>query len=250
MKMGKYKEWKEYFQAKNKYSQNIPYCFYDLAGKYLPENKDAIIIDIGCGRSCEFENHLNLWDIYKHIILLDGNKDTIAKLIQYKYNYKRQFTVLEYIAPGRIPLDDKSVDYIYCSHMIEHLYFMDVYNLLKEFDRVLKSRGILVIRSAMLWFAFYETFDHIKPYPPLIFIQYLCGSDVDSPSYKMISNNYEVKELVYRYNTHLNNDNRLGSSNKIIDFLIQGTGCISRIFRIRKYKQTGYTIILRKNDEK
>ncbi len=240
--MKRFKKWKEYFETKNKYSQNHPYCFYDLAGKYLPENKNAVIIDVGCGKSCMFEDYLNLWERYKYLLLLEMNKNTINE-VKLKHT---NTTIIEYSAPNIIPRPDKSVDYIYCSHMIEHLYFMDAYKLLEEFNRILKPNGILVIRSELSWFAFYETFDHIKPYPPLVFIQYLCKSDVDSPSFKPISKDFEVKELAYRYHTFLSNNNRLGSSIKLIDFIIQGAGRISRLFRIRKYRQTGYTIILRK----
>ena len=98
---------------KKKYSKNRPYCFYDLAEKYLPENKEAVIIDVGCGGYCKFEDYLELWDKYKTLILLDGNEDTVNTLKR-KYN-----NVIRYTAPNGIPLEDNCVDFIYCSHMIE-----------------------------------------------------------------------------------------------------------------------------------
>lgn len=237
--MGKYKEWKKYFKEKNNNVQSDPHCFYDLEGKYLPENKSAIIIDVGCGKSCLFEVYHNLWD--RNLILLEGNQNTVDKL---RLSHDK---VIHYKAPEKIPLGNKSVDFIYCSHMIEHLYFRDVYNLLKEFDRVLKLGGILVIRSPMPWFGFYGTFDHIKPYPPLTFTQYLCDIEYDSPSYSPISKYYEIKEIAYRYGSFTSNqDNRLGSSIKLFDFLIHGIGYIIRKFGIKRYRQTGYTAILEK----
>ena len=241
--MGKYKEWKEYFKEKNNNIQGDPFCFYDLEGRYLPEDKNAVILDVGCGRSCSFEEYHELWIRYNNITLLDGNYDTVNHLV-IKYGDKAK--VERYIAPDKLPFNDKSVDFIYCSHMIEHLYFKDTFNLIKEFDRVLKPYGILIIRSPMPWFGFYETFDHIKPYPPLTFTQYLCDLEVDSPSYTPISKKYEIKEKKYRYGSFSSNTNRIGSSNKLIDFLILGIGIILRIFSIKRYRQTGYTIILKK----
>ena len=247
--MGKYKDWKEYFNEKNKYKQDDPHCFYDLEGKYLPEDENAMIIDVGCGKICEFENYHNLWTKYKHLYILDGNKDTIKKL---KDRLGYALKVELYNAPAPLHgFGDKSVDFIYCSHIVEHLNFKDVYKLLQEFDRVLKLGGILVIRSPMPWFGFYETFDHIKPYPPLTFTQYLCGLENDSPSYRPISKYYEIKEIAYRYNSFTSNqENKLGSSVILFDFLIQGINRISRKFGIKKYRQTGYTIILKKNNKK
>lgn len=42
-----------------------------------------------------------------------------------------------------IPLGDRSVDYVYCSHFLEHLYRHEVVQLLKECARVLKPGGMI-----------------------------------------------------------------------------------------------------------
>ena len=42
---------------------------------------------------------------------------------------------------GRIPFDDNSFDFIYCSHFLEHLSIKDVSNFLTECSRVLKNNG-------------------------------------------------------------------------------------------------------------
>lgn len=240
--MGKYKIWKEYFKEKTNNIQEDPHCFYDLEGNYLPKDKKAVIIDVGCGKTCLFENYHNLWKEYKNLILLEINVDTIVKIIA----EHKDCNIIQYEAPNTIPLENESVDFIYCSHMIEHLPFMDVYKLLKEFDKILKPNGILVIRSPMAWFGFYDTFDHIKPYPPSTFIQYLCGLETGSFSYKPISIYYKIKEITYRYSSFSSFQDKLGSSIKIIDFLIQGTYSFMRKLGFKRYKQTGYTVILKK----
>ena len=40
-----------------------------------------------------------------------------------------------------IPLDDETVDFIYCSHFVEHLTHKDVIKLLKDCYRILKPGG-------------------------------------------------------------------------------------------------------------
>lgn len=236
----KYKEWNKTFEMKKKYSGNFPFCFYDLAGKYLPKDENAVIIDIGCG-NCRFENYLNLWDKYKHLIVLDGNPITLNELRQ---NYGDIIT-LRYIAPDRIPFDNESIDYIFCSHLIEHLDFKELYELFKEFDRILKVDGILVVSTPMMWVGFYGTFDHVKPYHSHIFKNYFYSKD-KNPSYQPISRKYKLEELVYRYHSFVDIHNTTGSSIKGFDFLIQASKYILRAIGIRKYTQTGYTIILRK----
>ncbi|GEM_PF-1020257 len=44
---------------------------------------------------------------------------------------------------GELPLADNSIELVYCSHVIEHIWNNDVRHLLREVCRVLKSGGIL-----------------------------------------------------------------------------------------------------------
>ena len=240
----KYKDWNKVFQIRKKYSSIFPFCFYDLAEKYLPKDKKAVIIDIGCG-SCKFEDYLNLWQ-YKNLTVLDGNLQTINELKE-KYVVHN---IIEYIAPNRLPFENESVDYVFCSHLIEHFNFKELYKLFKEFDRVLKNNGILVVNTPLMWVGFYRTFDHVKPYPSLIFDVYFCGLKSGNSSYKPISKNYEIKELVYRYNTSVDISSKFGSNVKIFDFIIQSFRYVCKGFGIKKYIRTGYTIILRKENGK
>lgn len=82
---------------------------------------------------------------------------------------KFKYTIL-YKAPNRLPFEKSSVDYIFCSHLIEHLYYNEFYQLLKEIDRVLKKNGIFVVISPLLGKKFYNNLSHIKPYNPGIFL--------------------------------------------------------------------------------
>ncbi len=44
-----------------------------------------------------------------------------------------------------IPLDDKSVEYIYSSHLLEHIPFRELIIFLKECKRVLKDEGVFSV---------------------------------------------------------------------------------------------------------
>jgi len=44
---------------------------------------------------------------------------------------------------GRLPDEDKSVDYIYCSHVLEHFEKEDALKILSECKRVLKNNGCI-----------------------------------------------------------------------------------------------------------
>lgn len=240
----KYKDWNEAFQMKRKYSKNLPFCFYDLARKYLPKDEKAVIIDIGCG-ACKFEDYLDLWE-YENLIVLDGNSQRIDEL-KGKYIYHK---IVEYIAPNRLPFENESINYIFCGHLIEHFDFKELYKLFKEFDRILKNDGILVVSTPLMWIGFYGTFDHVKPYSPSIFKVYFCGLESGDSSYELISKSYKIEELVYRYHTLVDIHNKLGSTIKIFDFMIQSFKYIFRRLGIKKYTRSGYTIILRKENGK
>ncbi len=47
---------------------------------------------------------------------------------------------------GELPYDNSTVDKIYSSHMIEHVALSDFKKMLKEWHRVLKRGGILMLR--------------------------------------------------------------------------------------------------------
>ena len=46
---------------------------------------------------------------------------------------------------GKLPNKDKSVDYIYCSHVLEHFEKYEAVNILKECRRILKDKGLIRI---------------------------------------------------------------------------------------------------------
>lgn len=239
-KMNILERWKESYKNRQRYSQNRPYCYYDLVSEYLPESSSAKILDIGCG-DAKFENYLNLSDKYTYIYLLDGYIETVKNL-RGKYKYAMLYKV-----PDVLPFEDETIDFIYCSHLIEHLCSTkDVYKLFKEIDRVLSNDKILVFRSPVLHKFFYGTFTHEKVYDPMIFLPYFCGKMTTNMALPPISDNYTILEQIYRYDTSINLDEGIGSHIRIIDFFAQFIKLIFKRVLFKTYTRTGYTIIMKK----
>jgi len=142
------------------------------------------IIDVGCG-----EGRFISQDVHT-IIGIDWNPESV------KHCKLKGFKVIQ----GDIrvlPFEDGSICGIHCSHVIEHFLPSDVHKILTEFDRVLCDKGILIIRSPLLWSEFYSDLTHVRPYTPTAIIQYLTHST--QTTLRHISGDYEIVRLKWRY---------------------------------------------------
>ncbi|MCK5285788.1 MAG: class I SAM-dependent methyltransferase [Candidatus Pacebacteria bacterium] len=237
----KAKNFVQRIKERNRYATNRREPFYDLAGKYLPKDKDKIVIDIGSGYGF-FADYLKLRDKFKNTVLLDADPEVVGK-IKNSINYK---------APDKLPFENNSVAYIHCSHLIEHLETKDFFILLREMDRVLAQDGVLILSAPLLDYMFYEGLAHIRPYGPEGIIHYMCKKDekekkktIAGADGGFVSDKYVVEDLVYRYVKNLG-DSELGSRFLIISI---GVAIIKKIFSklgFYKYSKNGFTLILRK----
>jgi SAM-dependent methyltransferase len=98
----------------------------------------------------------------------------------------------------KLPFKDNAFDGIHCSHIIEHLNPNRAYKMLSEINRVLKPDGILVIRSPLMDTNFYNTFDHVRPYPPETLIRMLKEDDTEQFTYSKLGD-YRKIGLHYRW---------------------------------------------------
>jgi ubiquinone/menaquinone biosynthesis C-methylase UbiE len=228
--------WRESYQTRKDYCTKDRRPFYDVAGKYLPDDAEQIIVDIGAGEG-GFAEYLKLSDRFRNLYLLDANSLTIECLKGKLSN------VILYKAPEPLPFEDGTVSYVHCSHIVEHLYYSELYSFLKEIDRVLNKGGILVITTPLLWGYFYKDLSHVKPYYPSVFINYLCRQSKQR-STEAISANYVIAEQVYRYTTECFEE--WGSEYLFIDFVIQFSKKVLNKLGIKKYTKNGYTLVLRK----
>ena len=74
---------------------------------------------------------------------------------------------------GQLPFADKEFEAIHCRNVIEHLEVDEAHQLLKEGARVLKKGGIFILASEVVTEKFWDTFGHVKPYPPAAVIKLL-----------------------------------------------------------------------------
>lgn len=235
----KLREKRHTFQERERYATRRRAPFYALAGEYLPPEHDAIVVDIGCGYA-DFATQLNLFERYPNLALLDGNQTTVEKLERARL----------YRVPDKLPFSDGSVAYIHCSHLIEHLYYDELYRFLHEIDRALAPGGILVVSAPLLWKRFFHNLTHVSPYGPEAFINYLARGNRDEhatadPAAGVISYSYCVERLVYRYRREPL-FSEVGARFFLLDFCIWGIGRLLQVLGIQRYVQNGYTLVLRK----
>lgn len=237
----KYNKWRTSYRFRKAYCTMDRHPFYDIAAKYLPSDEKGIILDIGSGEG-EFANCLNLANKYENLFLLDGNSKTVENL---KGRFKN---AILYHAPDRLPFESATVSYVHCSHLMEYLYYQELYQFLKEIDRVLATNGIFVVSAPMLWSQFYDNLGHVRPYNPYVLLAYLCRR-AKNPSREAVSDGYSVLELVYRYTT-IDFDEDWGSSFLVLDFVIQLSKRLFSRLGLKKYAKNGYTLVLRKEKDK
>ncbi|MCA9904211.1 MAG: class I SAM-dependent methyltransferase [Anaerolineae bacterium] len=224
-------------RSASSYTLNDRLPFFDIAGKHLPDDKDAFIVDIGAGDGY-FAQHLGL-NQYRNLFLLDGNAASVADLQASFQN------ALIYVAPGKLPFEDNTVAYIHCSHLIEHLSSSDLYDFLQEMDRVLIDSGIIVVSTPMLWSRFYDDLTHVRPYNPTVFQHYLMA-ERRNRTRDVISGNYSIVELVYRYGVEDVSEG-LHSDNLILDAAIELTKRALYRIGLKRYRKNGYTLVLQKS---
>lgn len=232
--------WKEAYENRKQYATTRREPFFSLAGKYLPEKSDALVVDLGAGQGA-FAEQEGLTFRYENLFLLDCNQEIVAEL------KKKHQNVALYRAPASLPFTDETVHYLHCSHMIEHLTPADVYLLLKEIDRVLCPGARLVVSSPLLWEGFYGDLDHVKPYPPGIIVKFLARMSGFPSMSNGISREYRELKTVYRY-FPVPPEDGWGADAAWLDFLVQFVRSGLWKIGIRHYVRSGYTVVLEKKN--
>ncbi len=114
--------------------------------------KGRKVLDIGCG-----EGNLLRKDKEK-IYGIDINKTLIEKL-------QLEGLLVKYGDAIKIPFEDDYFDVAHCRDVIEHLFPEQARKMFLEMKRILKKNGTIILMTPMpkiIW----NTFGHIKPYPP------------------------------------------------------------------------------------
>lgn len=124
--------------------QNFVYEFYC---------KDKKTLDLGCGEG-EF-----LRNDKKNIYGVDSNQRVIEKL-------KKEGFQVAHSSATSLPYTEGFFEVVHCHNVIEHMDVETAYSMLTESARILASGGHLVLSSEVVTKKFWETFGHVKPYPP------------------------------------------------------------------------------------
>ncbi|MBU1089151.1 methyltransferase domain-containing protein [Patescibacteria group bacterium] len=103
-------------------------------------------VNLGCGPS-GIEGWLNYdWGILALLSKFAGFRRWLVKLRLLSKNYEIDWPKLRlWDIRWNLLLKSNSVDFIYCSHVLEHMEYWQSKNILKECKRVLKKNGILRI---------------------------------------------------------------------------------------------------------
>jgi len=112
-----------------------------VLSKYV--NNNCNVLDVGAGRL-----------FYRDIITIYSNN--------YKsMDFKKTHPDIDYIGTtSKIPLENNSVDVIFCSQVLEHV--SDPSDSFKEFNRVLKSSGTAIITVPFLGYLHNEPYDFFR----------------------------------------------------------------------------------------
>lgn len=224
------------------YSARLRDPFFHLAEDYLPEDKEATILDIGCG-AAYFADTLSLGKKYKNLYLLDANPETI-KGVSKKYE-----NALVYRVPDNLPFKDNTVDFVHSSHLVEHLSVDALYSFLQEVNRVIKPGGCFVVSAPYLTPDFYNDLSHLKPYNPNVFLSYLCANKNGNRT-RVTAENFIFEKLVWRYARLKKWKTGEGVHHRLapVDACVLGVSILLHYLGFISLQKDGFTLILRKSE--
>jgi SAM-dependent methyltransferase len=122
--------------------------------------KGKRVLDVGCGEG-EFIRRDP-----KNVEGVEPNGDVVKRLVS------RGLKVTQGALPN-LPFPNASYDVVHSRNVIEHLDIPTAYSLLTEGARILRESGVLIIASEVVTKEFWDTFGHVKPYPPKALIKLL-----------------------------------------------------------------------------
>jgi len=109
-------------------------------------SKKPVCLNLGCGPS-GVNGWINFdWGMLPLMAKFEPVLKLLVKFGWLNKNYLVKWPKFKLVdIRKRLPLDDKSVDFIYCSHVLEHFEKWETEMILKECQRVLKKSGMMRI---------------------------------------------------------------------------------------------------------
>jgi SAM-dependent methyltransferase len=219
-----------YFKVKDLYYKIFPVSSSFKRDLRYFKNCSAIL-DIGCGKG--FFVTLDK----DRITGLDNNKESVD-ICKSKGLNVIKWNCLD------LPFKNNSFDGILCSHLIEHLIPEDVFKLVKEINRVLKKGGIIIIKTPLPSFSFWNDPTHIRPFVPSSIFSIFNVVDLGQPTRK-IDCSYEFVDMKFSYHNLYYSYIEPSVNPKRYWFYSIWRG-ISKFSKIRLPIKESVTIVLRK----
>jgi len=116
-----------------------PFFYHPFISSFTPDLKKKVIVDCGCGKGIMGYLIRATRDLNESSLMgIDINAANLSFCQEHRVYDK----LLKHSLPT-LPLKDKSVDFLMCTEVIEHLTKKEGLKLLSEIDRVCKGRVIV-----------------------------------------------------------------------------------------------------------
>ncbi len=114
------------------------------------------VLDVGCGYG---RNLLLLRQLgFTNLQGVEINPDLAAEV---------QANGFKCYSPAELQAKEYQYGLLIFSHIIEHFDYLNLKVFLEDYFRRLSTNGIIIISSPLFHDAFYNDFDHVKPYLPM-----------------------------------------------------------------------------------
>jgi len=124
---------------KFKWGGTHQFFLHPFLSSFTPELKGKTILDVGCGKGINGYLIRVTRDLEGATLV---GIDLNSEFLEFCSEHKIYDSLVKHKLP-KLPFPDKSVDFLLCTEVIEHLTKKEGIILLKEIDRVCKERAIV-----------------------------------------------------------------------------------------------------------
>jgi 2-polyprenyl-3-methyl-5-hydroxy-6-metoxy-1,4-benzoquinol methylase len=212
----------------------------NIIKEIIKRNKESKILDAGCGSG------LLLYKFYKegfkNLHGIDLNPENVKIANRYDLFEIKLGNIL------KTEYEDNQFDIVICSHVLQVFDAEKAFNLFKEFGRILKPDGLLVIVTLNDFKRFFRHPENCRPYPPDSIFRLISNyTTKNSAPIKDLDKNFpnlKYLKLWKRYNPIINVESR---DNSLINKIGMLLNTIQYVFKfVNPFSYNAYIIYLKK----